>query len=350
MSLLVMLALILPATVWSQTPPGGKVPLPSSDFDFLLGEWDLVLTNVPQAPGPLKGRWTAEKSGDGYLVTDEYRIFGPNGDTVYLGETYRAYNPAKAQWEIRFVNPMIGEWQEAVGKREGNEMHFTQKIHHATGQDYWLRFRYFNIGVDHFSWESERSEDGGKTWKPGVSLEASRARRASSADERKAVSAIVQGIQKFDYEGNRGALMMLYQQLDPYAVDADLVPLIRYWRGFALWRRAINGFNEKPLPGDLEVDLVRAANEFAEALKADPKFVDAMVGEAGSLGYIWYLHRNDPEQGKSRLFHLAALMQAAKEIDPDNPRLLWVAGPGYCIEVRNRAEARRRQWRYTAEG
>ena len=210
-------------------------------------------------------------------------------------------------------------------------MHFTQKIHHANSPEYLLRFRYYNIAVDHFSWTSERSADVGKTWVAGVHVEATRAKRQNAAGQREAIAAKVKAIQQFDYEGNRGALAMMYRELDPYTADRELVPVVHYWRGFAMWRRAINGFNETPIPGDLERDLSAAVNEFDLALQADPNFVEAMIGEGGTLGYILYLHRDDSKPDNSRMFHAISLLQTAKEIDPNNPRLLWVAGPSYWV-------------------
>jgi tetratricopeptide (TPR) repeat protein len=141
----------------------------------------------------------------------------------------------------------------------------------------------------------------------------------------------VKVIQKFDYEGNRGALKMLFEDLNAYTADQDLAPAVRYWRGFAMWRRAINGFNETPTPTDLENDLLIALNEFEEALRLDPKFLDAKIGEIGTLGYLLYLHRSDPGRKSKYLDRLVPLAKQAVATDPNHPRLLWVLGPGYWI-------------------
>ena len=66
-----------------------------------------------------------------------------------------------------------------------------------------------------------------------------------------------------------------------------------YWRGFALWRRAINGFNETPTPNDLEADLTQAVTDFKDAVARDPSFVEPKIGAGSSLGYLMYLHKND---------------------------------------------------------
>src|SRR3954452_6333348 len=88
----------------------------------------------------------------------------------------------------------------------------------------------------------------------------------SAANARK----IVQQIQRADYRGDRPALKFLYDDLAPFKDDKEIGSRILYWRGFALWRRAINGFNESTDAKDLEHDLTVAMGEFDEASTRDP--------------------------------------------------------------------------------
>ena len=54
-----------------------------------------------------------------------------------------------------------------------------------------------------------------------------------------------------DYRGDRPQLARLEAKLG--GIDAGALNDYRdYWRGFALWRRAMNGFNVKPAPDDLD--------------------------------------------------------------------------------------------------
>jgi hypothetical protein len=158
-------------------PPPRSAPAPPTEaheFDFLLGAWDIdIASKDPNLPPKMRGRWTAKRGGDGFLIEDEYRVFDDSGGTAYLGETFRAYDVAAKRWEFRFVEPFTGKWHEGTGHREGNEMHLEQR-----GPSSILRIRYYNIGSDRFSWVGDMSFDGGKTW-----LEATlriEARRASA--------------------------------------------------------------------------------------------------------------------------------------------------------------------------
>jgi hypothetical protein len=139
---------------------------------------------------------------------------------------------------------------------------------------------------------------------------------------------IVSRIQRADYEGDRATLKKCYDELAPFLNDKNIASRVRYWRGFALWRDAINGFNESNVdPNALEQILMKAVDEFKAALAIEPAFVDARVGIISSLGYVTYIHRKEPERAKELVGQIMPLVEEAKAAAPDNPRLIWVCGP-----------------------
>ena len=143
---------------------------------------------------------------------------------------------------------------------------------------------------------------------------------------------IVAQIQRAAYEGDRAALKQLYEQLLPFVDEPELASRVRYWRGFAKWRRGINGFNETPTPKDLAEDLTEAESEFDAALQRDPGFVDAKVGAASCLFNRLFLegvfkNEKEPQRLREILTPASLLLKDAKTLAPDNPRLLWVVGP-----------------------
>src|SRR5580692_5863058 len=147
------------------------------------------------------------------------------------------------------------------------------------------------------------------------------------APSRESIIHIVTQIQRADYEGDRPALKRLHDELTPIPEDKKLASLVLYWRGFAMWRRAINGFNETPTPKDLEEDLMQAVTDFKDAITRDPAFVESKIGAGSSLGYLTYLHKNDPTRVQELLQQSSPLLKEAMATAPDNPRLLWVLGP-----------------------
>jgi hypothetical protein len=150
---------------------------------------------------------------------------------------------------------------------------------------------------------------------------------ATAGLSRDSILRIVVQIQRADYEGDRTALKRIHEELTPIPEDNKLASRMLYWRGFALWRRAINGFNESPTPKDLEEDLTQAVADFKDAIAQYPAFVEPKIGASSSLGYLMYLHKNDPTRVQELLQQSSPLLKEAMATAPDNPRLLWVLGP-----------------------
>ena len=118
-----------------------------------------------------------------------------------------------------------------------------------------------------------------------------------------------------------------YDDLKPFLEDEELASRIRYWRGFAQWRRAINGFNDSVDPKELEQDLKTALDELKIAMEKDPTFVDAKAGTISCLGYLAFMNRKNQERAKELVSQIMPLVKEATDMAPDNPRLIWVRGP-----------------------
>jgi hypothetical protein len=150
---------------------------------------------------------------------------------------------------------------------------------------------------------------------------------ASSESAREQAIRVVAEIQRADYAGDQTALKKCYDQLATFVADNELASRIRYWRGFAKWRSAINGFNDSVDPKELEQDLKTAIDEFKEAVARDPGFVDAKIGWISCLGYLAFMNRKDTERVEEFRKQIGPMAKEAKEAAPDNPRLIWVLGP-----------------------
>ena len=146
-------------------------------------------------------------------------------------------------------------------------------------------------------------------------------------DAREQAAHIVAQIQRADYQGDRPAMQRGYDALKPFMEDPKLASRIRYWRGFAQWRLAINGFNDAVDPNELEQNLLTALDEFKIAMQNDPTFVDAKVGTISCLGFLAFMNRKDQARAKELVGQILPLMKEADELASDNPRLIWVHGP-----------------------
>jgi hypothetical protein len=146
-------------------------------------------------------------------------------------------------------------------------------------------------------------------------------------DTARQAAQIVAQIVHADYEGDRAAMRKGFDDLKPFLEDKELAARIRYWRGFAQWRRAINGFNDSVDPKELEQNLTDALDEFKIAMEQDPKFADAKVGTISCLGYLAFMNRKDQARAKELVGQIMLLVEQADEMAQDNPRLIWVHGP-----------------------
>lgn len=152
---------------------------------------------------------------------------------------------------------------------------------------------------------------------------------AESPDSRLRAATIVAGIQRADYEGDRASLRRLYEELTqlPAADEPRFASRLRYWQGFALWRRALNGFSDAATPEDLTRDLEQAVVEFEEALRLDRAFTDAKVGVLSCIGNLAAMQRDDPVRMKEAIPRIMQLAKETLAASPENPRVYWALGP-----------------------
>jgi tetratricopeptide (TPR) repeat protein len=133
-------------------------------------------------------------------------------------------------------------------------------------------------------------------------------------------------IQRADFTGDRAALARLHEELVPLRELPGIASRVYYWQGFALWRRAQNGFNDTAEPSDLSRDLERAAVDFEEAFRLDPNFSDAQVAAVSCLQGLTYLDRNDPARVQELVSRFVPMLREAVAAAPENPRVLWIHG------------------------
>ena len=130
-----------------------------------------------------------------------------------------------------------------------------------------------------------------------------------------------------DYRGDRAELARLDAELGKLP-DGSLAEYRDYWRGFARWRRAINGFNETPPPGDLAADVEGAVARFRSALERHPDWIEAKLALMGCWGNLIYLAGKDEAKRNAILEESRSTYLWILGYDGDNPRALWIRG-GY---------------------
>jgi hypothetical protein len=150
-------------------------------------------------------------------------------------------------------------------------------------------------------------------------------RVAAGGSEQPSLAQVVLEIRAADYHGARGELQTLGETLDRIK-DPKLAPYRDYWRGFASWRRALNGFNETPPASDLEDDLKAGIVSFRKALVEKPDWIEALIGIQGCGGPMLYLARGDAARTNAILKDFIPVAHEVSEKGLTNPRALWLMG------------------------
>jgi hypothetical protein len=147
----------------------------ASQFDFLIGQWELVVTpkvnslaaKIHGAP-TLLGTWKAWRAVDGFGLEDELRITDRSGNPSALSASMRVDSVNERRWIISGIDAYRGRASSASGAWRGSEMVVAGQGADEQGKPYQTRTRYFDITPTSFKFQQDRSSDGGKSWEEGV--------------------------------------------------------------------------------------------------------------------------------------------------------------------------------------
>ncbi|MEK6375982.1 MAG: hypothetical protein AABO58_25170 [Acidobacteriota bacterium] len=104
------------------------------------------------------------------------------------------------------------------------------------------------------------------------------------------------------------------------AADPALAPLAHYWAGYAFWQRAVNDVNRNVDTKQVAADRAAALAEMDAAIAAREPFADAHALAAWLHGW---LYTADPDNKDAHATAIRAHLTRARELEPDNPRVLW---------------------------
>ncbi|MBT5185721.1 MAG: hypothetical protein HOH19_02440 [Kordiimonadaceae bacterium] len=127
-------------------------------FDFLIGDWDVVIKW--QDNEPYRAKWHNHWVIDGRVVMQEWR--GP----TLTGAELRFYDIKRKTWTGQNIYAE-GDWRKTVAKTVGDNLEVTIFGKNASRGDFLNRETYFNIENNSFEMKSDISLDEGKTWNTG---------------------------------------------------------------------------------------------------------------------------------------------------------------------------------------
>jgi len=150
----------------------------SRQFDFLIGDWDVVTTRFKDDGTALfqyKAKWEAKYVNDGRMIIDDFRACGPSGEAISSFVTLRTYSETTQRWEMQGLAALqpaaATEW---YGVWQDGEMLLDACGKNADGKTIRNKIRFFEIQKDRFAWSSKTSRDEGISWVLTASLVAVR--------------------------------------------------------------------------------------------------------------------------------------------------------------------------------
>lgn len=186
-TLLALALCTIPATLTAQHggnagPPPTVAPKEGAQFDFLVGQWELVgqplATTLAQrlhGVGKLPGTWKAWRALDGWGLEDELRLTDASGNPVLFAHAVRYYDSAARRWTVSAIDVYKGIITTPTAEWRGGEMIVSGTGKEADGRAYISRGTFSKITPTSFTYRLDRSYDNGKKWTEGITrIEAKR--------------------------------------------------------------------------------------------------------------------------------------------------------------------------------
>ena len=171
-------ALAAPAPAAAQHTGGAqplatRPPAEASQFDFLVGQWDLAVE--PQVSSlaarihgvpKLTGTWKAWRALDGWGVEDELRIVDESGNPRALTLFVRVYDAGARRWRITATEAYTAAVSQSLATWRGTAMEASASAPSTDreGRAYAGRSRIVDVTPTSFTYVQERSYDGGQEW------------------------------------------------------------------------------------------------------------------------------------------------------------------------------------------
>ena len=151
-----------------------KAPPEASQYDFLQGQWSLVVT--PKVSGlvarihgvpHVRGSWTGARALDGWGMEDELRITDDSGNPIVYTHFLRIYDPSARRWTVTAIDVYRQHVTTYTAQRTGSEMLSIADGTEPDGKPYRTRTHFTDISPTGFHFIQDVSHDGGATWDEG---------------------------------------------------------------------------------------------------------------------------------------------------------------------------------------
>ncbi len=130
---------------------------PLDDFDFWVGEWNAIWYGPDSVR--IFGSNSITKTLDGNVIQENFE--DPNNN--FLGTSISVYSLADSTWHQAWADN-TGGYINLIGSRDGEKRILTTIPVDKGNQTIVYRMVFYNIKDNKFTWDWEKSTDGGATW------------------------------------------------------------------------------------------------------------------------------------------------------------------------------------------
>ena len=134
-----------------------------------------------------------------------------------------------------------------------------------------------------------------------------------------------------DYHGDLSALASLRGRAAELSNDPDFGYLADYWSGFASWRIVVNGAGPKMPREEAIAHLREAATDFEKSISKRADFADGYAGAAAVHGWLAAYNHADQKVMNEEVATFQRFLKRATELEPNNPRVLWIQAVPYAV-------------------
>lgn len=149
-------------TTTTPTPPCSTPEF--RQFDFWLGDWDLVWSDTG------RGRNTITSTLGDCVIEEN---FTTEGALPFVGRSLSTYNVRTGKWHQTWVDNS-GAYLDFEGGKVGDSMILSRQAVDTSGNTFLQRMVWFDIEQNSLNWRWEKSTDSGSTWQTQWAIEYTR--------------------------------------------------------------------------------------------------------------------------------------------------------------------------------
>lgn len=137
-------------------------------FDFWLGDWDVSWKNADGTSGKARNRVT--KILDGKVIEEAFEEDPAGAPPLLRGRSLSVLHTASGTWKQAWADNQ-GGFFALTGHADGDKRIFATDIRTEGDKHIGQRMMFYAIEPNRFTWDWERTTDGGRTWSLAWRLE-----------------------------------------------------------------------------------------------------------------------------------------------------------------------------------